>query len=222
MANATSTRVSGITSAQSQAKAKAQSARQSRDDTAGQSLSRNHVNELPISRRSTAPLSARAFNRRYAAFREHPTWSATSLVPATPPHSRRASRKSSSDHEAVYRPVSSSRSGGTDSVLMPLSYGAYGIIIPTVYITGRFITIHHRGKGAKPRSLGTGWRVRVKGAPGPGFAPNKPMNLYGSSRLESGGFCALLSATTIERASASDGRQPGPQQDARDHRGEVA
>jgi hypothetical protein len=220
MANATSTRVSGITSAQSQAKA--QSARQSRDDTAGQSLSKIHVSDPPISRRSTSPLSARSFNQWYAVFREQSTRSATSVVPATPSSSWRASRKSSSDHEGVYRPVLSSRSGGTDWVLMPASYAAYGIIVLPTNITESLITYTYRGKGTEPRSLGTRWRVRVNGPPGPGFAPNKPMNLYGSSRLESGGFCALSSATTIRRASTSDGRKPGPQQDARDHRGEVA
>jgi hypothetical protein len=190
--------------------------------TTNQSSLRNHVNELPISRRSTAPLSARSVNQRYAVIPEQPTCSATSLVPATPPHSRRASRKSLSDHEAVYRPVSSSRLGGTDRVLMPLSYGAYGIIALLLNTTAKLIPLLSVPQGTKPRSLGTRWRVRVNGPPGPGFAPNKPMNLYGSSRLESAGFCALSSATTIRRASASDGRQPGPQQDARDHRGEVA
>jgi hypothetical protein len=138
------------------------------------SSSRTHVSERPISRRSTLFRSARSFNRRYADFREQPTRSATSLVPATPPHSRRASRKSSSDHEGVYRPVSSSRSGGTDRVLMPLSYGAYGIVVPGLDITGRFITFAPRGKGVEPRSLGTRWRVRVRAPPGPGFEQVNP------------------------------------------------
>jgi hypothetical protein len=77
-------------------------------------------------------------------------------------------------------------------------------------------------QGADPGPLGARERVRVKTPPGPGFASGEPMNVYEHSRLESAGFCALSSATTIKRASVSDGGQPGPQQDARDHRGEVA
>lgn len=77
-------------------------------------------------------------------------------------------------------------------------------------------------QGADPGPVGARERVRVKTPPGPGFAPSEPMNVYEHSRLESAGFYALSSATTIRRASASDGRQPESQQDARDHRGEVA
>jgi hypothetical protein len=219
MANATSERVGGIAGAQSQAKA--QSASQSRDHTASQS-SRIHAAVLPSSRLVILFRSARSFNQRRAVFREHSTQSATSFVPATPPSSRRASRKSSSDHEGVYRPVSSSRSGGTDCMLIPLSYGAYGIIVPSIDTTANFMPLSMERQGAAPGPLGARERVRVKTPPGPGFASSEPMNVYEHSRLESAGFCALSSATTIKRASVSDGGQPGPQQDARDHRGEVA
>jgi hypothetical protein len=218
MANVSKTRLSQFASAQSGAQT--QSVRHSRDDTTSQSSFRIHVSELPISRRSTAPLSARSFNHRYAVIREHPTRSATSFVPVTPPSSRRASRKSSSDHEGVYWPVFSSRSGGTDRVLMPLSYGAYGIFVPVVDITTNLIPLVSMAQGANPRSFGTRWRVRVKGPPGPGFAQHKPMNVYGNSRLESSGFCTLSPATTSGRVSANESGQPGPQHDARDHRGQ--
>ena len=100
----------------------AQPSHQNRSHITAQSLSRIHVSEPPISRRSTLPSSARSFSQWYAVFREQSTRSATSVVPATPPSSRSASRKSSFDHEGVYRPVSSSRSGGTDWILMPASY----------------------------------------------------------------------------------------------------
>jgi hypothetical protein len=173
MAQAINARVGRFAGAQSRAKAQTQSARQNRDDTASQSF-KNHVSVLPISRWSILSRSARSLNHRYAVFREHSTWSATSLVPATPPSSRRASRKSPSDHEAVYRPVLSSRSGGTDCVLMPLSYGAYGLILPPINTTENFITLTQQGQGTEPRPLGTRWRVRVREAPGPGFEQVNP------------------------------------------------
>ena len=193
MANATSGRVGEIADAQSPAKA--QSARESHDNTASQS-SRIHVSVLPISRRPILFRSVRSLSHRYAVFREHPTWSATSAVPATPPSSRRASRKSSSDHEGVYWPVLSSRSGGTDCVLMPLSYGAYGIIVPPTNTTENFITLTQQGHGANHRSLGAYWRARMIGASGPGFALYEPMTTNGQSSLERAAYDAVSPVTT--------------------------
>jgi hypothetical protein len=134
----------------------------------------NHTSSRPAARRWTSFLSARSVNQRYAVVGEHPTRSATSVVPDTPPSFRRASRKSSSDHEGVYWPVLSSRSGGTDCVLMPLSYGVYGMILPSSNTTKNFITSVYIVQGTEPRSLGTRWRVRVKAPPGPGFEQVNP------------------------------------------------
>jgi hypothetical protein len=158
---------------------------------------KTHVRVGPISRRSTSPLSARSLNQRYAFLREHPTYSATSLVPATPSSSRRASRKSSFDHEEVYLPVSSFRSGGTDCVLMPLSYGAYGIIIPFVNITRRFIPLSSVGHCADHRPLGAQWRARMNTASGPGFAHHNPMRTNGQSSLERTAYDANSGVSTI-------------------------
>jgi hypothetical protein len=186
--------------------------------TPNQSSLRNHVNELPISRRSTTPLSARSFNRRYALSRTHPTHSATSVVPATPPRSRSASMKSSSEYESVYRPLSPFRSGATFCVLIPLRYTPYGKCVTSHNVRGSFISVRFMTYGTDHRSLGTRWRVRVLEPPGPGSAPNKPMNEYGNSRLESSGFCALSPVTTSGRVSANESCQTGPEQAARGHR----
>jgi hypothetical protein len=86
----------------------------------------------------------------------------------------------------------------------------------------KFIYPAYIGHGANHRPLGACRRARMNAPSGPGFAPSEPMTVYDRSRHESDDFHTLSSATTIESATASDGRQPGPQDDARDHRGEVA
>jgi hypothetical protein len=83
---------------------------------------------------------------------------------------------------------------------------------------GRFNPLGTLLKVAEHRPLGAQYRARMVGASGSGFATDEPMTVYDRSRHESGDFCTLSSATTIEPASASDGRQLGPQDDARDHR----
>lgn len=193
-----------------QYRAKAHTVSESR--TANQSSSSIHVRVLPISRRAILSRSARSLSHRYAVFREHPIWSATSLVPATPPSSRRASRKSSSDHEAVYRPVVSSRSGGTDCVLMSLSYGAYGIILPSINTTENLITLTQQGQGTDHRSLGIRVRVRVLGPPGPGSVFHRPMRTNGESSLERAAYDAVFVSTSrhtreqIRRTTEGGGR----------------
>jgi hypothetical protein len=88
---------------------------------------------------------------------------------------------------------------------------------------GRFNPLVTLLKDAEHRSLGAQYRARMERTSGPGFASVEPMNVYGNSRLESGGFCALSPVTISGRVSANESGQTGPQQAARDHRrqGEV-